>query len=318
MLKTAPKFGDNMILQRNKSNVIWGTAPDDEVIEVRFLRRSYVTEAKEGKWEVELDEMDAGGPYTMDIYCKREHLHFQNVMIGEVWLICGKPDITDLPVDKEDSFKEAGVMEQSSIYTYSMQEENSNMAGGWELYSETCAGKKNAFLYYFTRSLYRELRVPIGIIICNNGKCSMMHEVSEKIAPYGLRGVVFYQYLEDLCETFSDERIDYAMLRQWRELFMNKTLDIYLMQMPTHFISDGDNWCMLKQMPSVESSKEGLTVIMDCNEYDKKKYLDKSDSAIRIAKHVLGKTYGRSADNHPSYKGKIQIKGEEMEYIFAG
>lgn len=41
MLKTAPKFGDNMILQRNKTNYIWETAPEQEVVEVSFFRHFY-------------------------------------------------------------------------------------------------------------------------------------------------------------------------------------------------------------------------------------------------------------------------------------
>ena len=98
---------------------------------------------------------------------------------------------------------------------------------------------------------------------------------------------------------------------------MNKTLDIYLMQIPTHISNNGDNWCMLKQKPSMESDKEGVTVIMDCNEYDSKEHTDKSHPACRVAVHVLEKTYGRKIRKTASYMGRVQLKDEEMEYYFA-
>ncbi|MDE6432907.1 MAG: hypothetical protein K2L07_01610 [Lachnospiraceae bacterium] len=317
MLKAAPKFGDNMVLQRNKRNLIWGTAPEQEVVEVCFLRHFYIAEVRDGKWEIELDPMDAGGPYTMDVYCKTEHLHFRNVMIGEVWLVCGKPDIINISFCHSQNVREK-IHRGNAIHTYCLQLENDNPGGVWGTYPENSTEYENDFVYHFAKALYTELRVPIGMMIYHDVKCSMMQQISEKVVPYGLRGVLLYQSLEDLCETFSRERIDYQVIRQWRELFMNKMLDIYLMQMPMHFLDKSDNWCMLRQKPSLGSGKEGITVIMDCNEYDKKEYPDKSCSAGRIAEHVLGKTYGRRTDDKASYKGEIQIKSAEMEYYFAG
>ncbi|MFO7154752.1 MAG: sialate O-acetylesterase, partial [Caldicoprobacter oshimai] len=58
-------ISDGMVLQRDKKIKIWGWALPDETVTVNFMGKSYSTAADaEGKWEVLLPKLPAGGPHS--------------------------------------------------------------------------------------------------------------------------------------------------------------------------------------------------------------------------------------------------------------
>src|ERR1700722_18827313 len=86
----SPLFSDNMVLQRDRKDPVWGwTTPGASVI-VRFDAKSYKGAAgADGKWVVWLDAKPAGGPYTLDVQGSQT-IHLQNILEGDVWLCTGQ------------------------------------------------------------------------------------------------------------------------------------------------------------------------------------------------------------------------------------
>src|SRR5437763_8117831 len=69
-------FTDNMVLQRDASCPVWGTADPGEEVEVALERRrvgggealgASTKAGRDGRWSVSLPMQKAGGPYTMTI-----------------------------------------------------------------------------------------------------------------------------------------------------------------------------------------------------------------------------------------------------------
>ena len=87
-------YSDNMVLQRGKELSIKGMANAGEKVTVQLgkQKRKTVT-GPQGRWEVVLKDLQAGGPYRLDITTANRKLSYENVMIGEVWLCSGQSNM---------------------------------------------------------------------------------------------------------------------------------------------------------------------------------------------------------------------------------
>src|SRR5687767_12873126 len=92
-LKLPAVFSDNMVLQRNLANPVWGWADPNETITVAIgNQKKQATADANGKWMVKLDKLDAGGPHELVVTGKKT-LSFKNVLVGEVWICSGQSNM---------------------------------------------------------------------------------------------------------------------------------------------------------------------------------------------------------------------------------
>ncbi|MDP4291173.1 MAG: sialate O-acetylesterase, partial [Bacteroidota bacterium] len=175
-VKLASPFGDHMVLQRNKTVPVWGTASPGEKVTITFntQKKSIVTGA-DGTWRVNLSKLNAGGPYTM-IVKGTNTLTLQDVYVGEVWLCSGQSNM-DFTVAREDRYW-CGVFnekEEVSNANYPLirvfdtdftpsEEVQKEVKGIWEIVSPKTVGHVSAVAYFFARDLQKKLNVPIGLI----------------------------------------------------------------------------------------------------------------------------------------------------------
>ena len=61
----APVFSDNMILQRNVSIPLRGTATDEKEVTIQFNGGTYTSAVIKNRWMVELPAMPAGGSFEI-------------------------------------------------------------------------------------------------------------------------------------------------------------------------------------------------------------------------------------------------------------
>lgn len=86
-------FTDGLVLQRERSNPVWGLADPFEAVSVNIAGQLKNTIAgSDGRWQVMLDPMPAGGPYTISVNGNTS-LAIANVMIGELWLCSGQSNM---------------------------------------------------------------------------------------------------------------------------------------------------------------------------------------------------------------------------------
>jgi|GEM_PF-6336098 len=83
-------FSEGMVLQQNTKIKVWGNAAPRERVAVTLRGRSAITRAdRAGKWEVFLEPLSAGGPFTMNVL-GRNLITINNVWIGDVLVLSGE------------------------------------------------------------------------------------------------------------------------------------------------------------------------------------------------------------------------------------
>ncbi len=173
-------YGSHMVLQRDVPIRIVGTAEPGKSVKVTIAGNSVrATANKEGVWEAVLPAMKAGGPYTVVVTGGQgaKPISFDDVLIGEVWLCSGQSNM-QMPVWSNGQFwsskngrEEANRANYPEIRLYNTTRvvspgvERSAITGpGWKVCSPDTVKDFSALGFYFGRQLFRDLKVPIGLI----------------------------------------------------------------------------------------------------------------------------------------------------------
>lgn len=167
----ASVFANNMVLQRNASIPVWGTAKANEKLEIRFNKQVKKTKAdKNGKWIIRLDNEVAGGPYVLTVKAKNK-IEFKNVLVGEVWLCTGQSNM-EWSVEQSNDFKKELATANNSIIRHikidkgvnTIPQDNLYSSKSWQICDSTTVGGFTAAGYFFAKNIYNELKIPIGLI----------------------------------------------------------------------------------------------------------------------------------------------------------
>jgi sialate O-acetylesterase len=184
MVTVAAVFSNHMVLQRRKRIAVWGRSDADSV-EVKLTGGNLAWgrasgTVKNGKWFVELQPQEAGGPYTLEVVSGEERVVFSDVMIGEVWLAGGQSNMEfELQNCKggEETVSQAVPGAVRFYYTPKVAWTGPELAAAekastWELFTPENAAKWSAVGYFFAERLAEELGVTVGVIGCNWGGTS--------------------------------------------------------------------------------------------------------------------------------------------------
>ncbi len=162
-------FGDQMVLQRNQANDLWGWAdPNESVTVVLGGQRHLVTADSSGSWRVRLEPLPAGGPHRITVQGTNQ-IVLQDVMVGEVWLCSGQSNM-EWPVERvrnadleirTANYPDIRLLELPHVGT---QEPQSDFAGRWQPATPETVRDFSAVGYFFGRLLHQSLNVPVGMI----------------------------------------------------------------------------------------------------------------------------------------------------------
>jgi sialate O-acetylesterase len=175
----APPFGDNMILQREMSVPVWGTADAGSQIQVTFAgqTQSTTTDAQ-GKWMLKLDPMSASAENrALIVSSGAEKTEFKDVLVGEVWVCSGQSNMEMgigmcLDVEKEIAAANDPLLRIRAINKVFSPIPTSTLptASAWlptTPQAVSTAGAWGGFsgaAYFFARHLRQELKVPVGVV----------------------------------------------------------------------------------------------------------------------------------------------------------
>ncbi len=179
MLRLPAIFSNHMVFQREKNILLWGESDAQSVTAV-IGDNKISTDVKDGKWEIELPPMEAGGPYELEVSDGNETKKYIDIMLGEVWLAGGQSNM-ELELQNSKNGKEvcANVKDEGVRYYYTPKvswvgEELSEAEkqSEWQHCTPDTCKKWSAVAYYFAKKLSKELGVTVGIIGCNWGGTS--------------------------------------------------------------------------------------------------------------------------------------------------
>jgi sialate O-acetylesterase len=170
-LTTAKLFGDHMVLQRNQDVPVWGWTKKKAKVTINFNGQTIIVKADEqGNWKATLKPMKEGGPYVMDISSGKEHLIYNDVMLGEVWICSGQSNM-EFQLKNAFGYKaEIKNAAQMPIRQFHVQDEISlepkkDLSGGQWIKADTnTIGDFTAVGYFFAKKLSQTLHLTVGLV----------------------------------------------------------------------------------------------------------------------------------------------------------
>lgn len=234
VFEIAAIWKDGMVLQQHRRNTVWGTA-EAGVVKVRFRGQVYVTAVTDGKWKIELNEIAAGGPYTMELVWQsvnskaKQVIQIQDILVGEVWLTGGQSNMELALKDSENGMAAAEKAAYPDIRFYNVPKHavaddtlrQMERESGWQKAVGEPVGEMSAVAFYFATQLYDMLHVPIGVVDCYWGGTSATCWVDDN----ALRNVSEVQ----------------GYLQEWQEVYDSKSEDAYAEEM-RQYQEDYDAW----------------------------------------------------------------------------
>ena len=252
-------YSDGMVLQRDMPLNIHGIADASEEVTVAIerLKGEKVKRLKgekdekvkavagmDGRWEVELKPLKAGGPYTLTVSTKQRTLTFQDVMVGEVWLCSGQSNMEfklrgaspspskggenrrDLSSDKAGGLRlfnmtpicHTSDVEWDSLTLAQVNELKYLKPAKWTDCTEETAADFSAVAYFFGRMLQDSLQVPIGLI-CNavggtNTESWIDRRTLEFEFPNILNNWLHNDFIQDWCRGRGAKNIALALKKE--------------------------------------------------------------------------------------------------------
>lgn len=165
-------IGNHMVLQQNQPIKVWGWAEPGEGISVTFADlRAQATSDNDGLWEVQLEDMKAGGgPYNMSITgTQSQPIMLDDIWIGEVWVCSGQSNMewqmwrthSPNPEIQRAHFPQMRLFNVPRKVSIHPQE---HVEAEWEVCTPETIRDFSAVAYYFGRELHQKLGVPVGLI----------------------------------------------------------------------------------------------------------------------------------------------------------
>jgi sialate O-acetylesterase len=167
----SPIFGDNMVMQRGKTNTIWGWSQPGDTVRVEIGDRSAEgTAGADGRWQVRLMPPSAAAPLTMHVQGRTHNLDIRNILVGDVWIGGGQSNM-ELPLRfAKDADAEIKAADEPEIRVFTVSghaayHHTDIIQGSWKLVSPDTAASMSAVGYYFARKLHDEVHIPIGLVV---------------------------------------------------------------------------------------------------------------------------------------------------------
>ena len=175
-LELAAPFTNNMILQRQSKVPVWGFDRPGAKVTVEFADQKKTAVAdRNGDWMVKLDRLavsrkERNLKVTND---RKESITLKGVLVGEVWFSSGQSNMVwiasksmcreiarEISSSKVDiPIREISIKTVSALYP----QKKATSDGGWKTHKS--AGNFSALSLSFAYELYKELDVPIGILL---------------------------------------------------------------------------------------------------------------------------------------------------------
>jgi sialate O-acetylesterase len=288
-------FTDNMVLQRDKPVKVWGTAAIDEKVKVTIGDQTIEATVKDGKWQVELKPLSAGGPHTLSIEGANK-IELKNVLIGEVWIASGQSNMEWTVKQCAEPEKTAAEASHPQIRLFTVKrggaaEPKDNVEGKWDECSPTTVGDFSAVAYHFGVALQKHLNVPIGLISTNVGGTAAQRwtpkevlDSTPELKPYATqrnasdlynamihpllsfshRGAIWYQGESNAGQAYRYRVLFPAMIKSWRDRWNQGEFPFLFVQLaPWEVRNDPtrETWAELREAQLMTLSKSPNTAM---------------------------------------------------------
>lgn len=188
-LKLPSLIGDSMILQRNTSVPVWGSASPGEQVQVQFNKKRYRTKTNaDGQWKIQLPPTQAGGPYSILVQAGKEKIIINEILFGDVWFCSGQSNmvhqlnIHDVTYAQEIATANYPSIRQFWIPTATNLQgpQQETPTSSWQAAIGEAKRPFSAVAYFFAKEIHLTKNIPVGIINASVGGTPIEAWISEE------------------------------------------------------------------------------------------------------------------------------------------
>ncbi len=333
-----------MVLQRDTVVKIWGWASPGERVEVEagwLVEKAVAITGAEGKWITAIPTGPAGGPHSI-IITGKNRIVLNDILFGEVWLCSGQSNmeftIKMLGGWKQyrDEKRDIRVHDYSAIRLCQVARSPDSLPSDscratWRPATvETVAGF-SATAFFFGRTLYNLLKVPIGLISTTVGgtpaeawtareclqpeqnlnwflkspnsdgwECSkaswLYNGMIHPLINYRIKGAIWYQGESNRYQADLYDQLIATMVKCWRGRWEQGDFPFYFVQIaPFKYMEDffpAAAYLREAQQRTLSVPRSGMAVTMDMGDIRDIHPKNKQDVGLRLALLALHDTYG--------------------------
>lgn len=325
-------FSDNAVLQQKVKVPVWGTTDKSDKVTVGIAGQEVAAMPKDGKWQVTLPPLAAGGPHVMTITQGDDKLELKNVLVGEVW-ICGGQSNMAWQLSKSDGGSEAiadSANDKLHLFTvprHRSDKPESNLDAQWQIAGPQTTGDFSAVGYFFGRDLQKQLGVPVGLISSNVGGTAAEEWTSAEtlkanpdlngapqqasllynamivpLSPYAIQGTIWYQGESNASNAFKYRELLPAMIQDWRKLFGQVDAPFLIVQIAPYdkeHNAPDSRWAEIRDAQLYVSQnvpKSALVVTIDVGDEQDIHPRRKEPVGARLALAARGVAYGDNVE----------------------
>ncbi|CAN5455249.1 sialate O-acetylesterase [soil metagenome] len=159
-----------MVLQQGQKVPVWGWASPGESVRVSLEQnQASATTNADGVWQLQLDPLKSGGPYTLTVAGSKDKITIKDVLVGEVWLCSGQSWMTWAVGGSVNATEEIKNANHPEIRMFTVKETaaltpQDDCPGSWQVCTPSTVSTFSGCGYFFARRLQKSLGVPVGMI----------------------------------------------------------------------------------------------------------------------------------------------------------
>jgi sialate O-acetylesterase len=356
-VKLPAVIGEKMVLQRGRPVPVWGWADKGEEVTVTVAGQTLRAKAgDDGRWMVVLAKLDVGPPLEMTVKgSSGSAVTLKNILVGEVWVASGQSNMEMGVAGCKDAQQEIAAAKYPNIRLFTVvkkkaAEPQTDCSGDWKECSPATVANFSATAYYFGRQLYKELKVPVGLIHTSWGGTPAQFWTSRKaleanpllkplargessclyngmiapLIPYAIRGAIWYQGESNVGGAYQYRTLFPAMIANWRADWGEGDFPFGFVQIApfgysanwkTNPAACAELWeAQLMTLKSVPNT--GMAVTMDIGDLKDIHPKNKQEVGRRLALWALAQVYGRElVYSGPIYKS-MTVEGNKIRLQF--
>jgi sialate O-acetylesterase len=309
-------FCDSMIVQREQPIKIWGSCSPNSEVSVSFAGNETVVMSDGlGAFTTELPPMRASREGSdMKIKNGKDNVVISNILVGDVYFASGQSNMAfRLQSCSKEDVAEA---KSDADYPYIRHFEVAKMVSGgkllnasdkpWQTANSGSIPSWSAVAFYAARDLYKNSKIPVGIINCSQGAAAaeafiedsfykkrlnqeevnpkiytdinshyknpsvLYNTMVSKVAGYPIRAIWWYQGEANAAMAEYYDKVLTTLIESFRENWNDTNLPFMIVQLPG-FKKTNRDWVLTRQK-QLEVSQNilntGLVVTIDVGEED--------------------------------------------------